>query len=248
MGVLDSILHGRQARPRRTVIYSIHGWGKSTWASNWPSPLFLPTEDGNADIDCDSLPLFTDHQSIYDAIMELGHDQLESPYQTYVIDSADWLDSLCNKAVCQEKSIAAVGEIGYGKGYELAEAKFKQILSACDGLRAQNKHVIFTAHCEIKRFDAPEGESYDRYLPKLGKKTSALLQEWADEVLFGQYRVYSRKTDKDLGPERIVATGTGERIIKTCERPGWQAKNRLNLPEEMSVDFNEYAQYLPPIS
>lgn len=246
MGVLDSVMHGRQPRPRRTVYYSVHGWGKSTLASKWPKPLFLPTEDGNADIDCDSLPLFTDYMQLLGAVMELGHDQLDVGYKTIIVDSADWLEQLIWRSICQEKSISAISELGYGKGYDLAEKRFMDFLKACDGLRNRGMHVIFTAHAEIKRFDSPEGDSYDRYLPKLHKRTSALVQEWADEVLFGMYKVYTRKTDKDVGPERIVASGAGERVLKTCERPGWQAKNRLGLPEEMSVDFAEYASYLPP--
>ncbi|MCC9603536.1 ATP-binding protein [Stieleria sp. JC731] len=247
MGLLDSIIPGRVARPRRTVIYSIHGWGKSTWSSQWYRPIFLPTEDGNADIDCPSFPLFTDYNTIMQAVMELGHDQSSHGFGTAIIDSADWLEQLNWNDVCNKKGISSIADAGFNKGYDLAERQFMRFLKACNGLRDRGMHVIFTAHCDIKRFDSPEGESYDRYLPKLHKRTSALLQEWADEVLFGQYKVYTRKSEESFGRDRTVATGSGERVIKTVERPGWQAKNRLGLPEEMTADFKEYMQYLPPL-
>ena len=44
--------------------------------------------------------------------------------------------------------------------------------------------VILVGHAEIKRFDSPETEPYDRYQPKLHAPASALIQERMDAVLF----------------------------------------------------------------
>ena len=44
--------------------------------------------------------------------------------------------------------------------------------------------IIIIAHCEIKNFQDPTSESYDRYQIKVHKSAAALVEEWADCVLF----------------------------------------------------------------
>lgn len=250
MSVLSSVQTGRQPRPRRTVLYGTHGVGKTTWAAKWPRPLLLPTEDGHADIDVDSIPLITQAMSVHGAAMELGSPGTPHEYKTLILDSADWLEQLIWKDVVLEAnkpSVKCIDDIGYGKGHVAAAEKFRQVLAAFDGCRDAGMHVVVIAHCEIKRFESPEGDSYDRYMPKLHRQSAAILQEWADEVLFATYKTFTRKTDEGFGRERAVGVGTGERIMKTCERPGFLAKNRLGLPEELPLDFESYKAYLPPL-
>jgi hypothetical protein len=53
-----------------------------------------------------------------------------------------------------------------------------------DGLTAlrdeRGMGVVIAAHSEIKRFDSPDTEPYDRYQPKLHKGASAIVQEAMD--------------------------------------------------------------------
>jgi hypothetical protein len=70
------------------------------------------------------------------------------------------------------------------------------------------------------------------------------VQEWCDEVLFATFRVYTKQTDEGFDRKRTQGIGTGERIIRTVERPAHVAKNRLNLPEEMPLDWDVYAKQL----
>ena len=105
--------------------------------------------------------------------------------------------------------------------------------------------VVLIAHAKIERFENPETETYDRYVPRLHKLASQVVQEWCDEVLFATYKVYTKVTDEGFNRKKAKGCGTGERIIRTAERPAHVAKNRLNLPDELSLDWNSYAQYLP---
>ena len=74
------------------------------------------------------------------------------------------------------------------------------------------------------------------------KLASALIQEWCDEVLFAGYRVHTKETDEGFGRKGTKGVGTGERILRTCERPAHVAKSRLNLPSELPLDWQEYAE------
>ena len=43
---------------------------------------------------------------------------------------------------------------------------------------------------------------------------------------------------------RASGIGTGDRILRTTERPAHMAKNRMSLPEELPLDFRVYAEHL----
>ena len=65
--MLDTILTGKQTKPRRTMVYGIHGVGKSTFASQAPRPIFIQTEEGLNGIDT--------QKSMCESPIALAHDR-----------------------------------------------------------------------------------------------------------------------------------------------------------------------------
>lgn len=241
--MLERIQKGKQQRPRRTVLYGVHGIGKSTWASKWPKPIFIPTEDGIGDLDVESFPLAKTLQQAWEPVMWLGAEGAEHNYKTVVVDSADWLELLIHDMI-EQKYGKPIAKIGYQEGYAEAADKFRAYLDALDCCRNRGMHCVVLAHCESVKHESPEGDSYNRWAPKLHKKTAPLLQEWADEVLFACYETFTANKDEGFNRKRTVAMGEGKRFLWTTERPSHNAKNRLGLPEQLPFDFDEYAQYL----
>lgn len=242
MSRLATIKKGKQKRPRRTVVYGTHGIGKTTWASHWPDPVFIPTEDGCGDLDVSSFPLCESLEDAWGAIIELGGNEPHE-FKTAVVDSADWLEQLIWRAVCDKHDKKAITEFDFGKGYGFATEIFGKVLGALNCCRNAGMHVVVLAHCEVRKFTEPGLESYDRYMPKLHKDVSAMLQEWADEVLFAGYKRFVRKEDLGFNKQRGIAVGD-ERVLFTTESPGHLAKNRLGLPPEMALDFSQYQTFL----
>lgn len=242
MSRLSTVTKGKQRRPRRTVVYGTHGIGKTTWASCWPEAVFVPTEDGCGDLDVSAFPLCETLEDAWGAIIELGGKEPHD-FKTVVIDTADWLEQLIWKAVCEKHSKKAITEFDFGKGYGFATEILGKVLRALDCCRNTGMHVVILAHCDIRKFTEPGLESYDRYTPKLHKDAAAMLQEWADEVLFCGYKRFVRKEDLGFQRSRGIAVGD-ERVLFTRETPGHLAKNRLGLPPEMSLDFAEYEKFL----
>jgi hypothetical protein len=241
------IRSGKKLGPRRVLLYGTAAIGKSTWAAQWPAPIFLNLEDGLDDIDCASTPWLTSFHEVVEAVGWLLSN--ENPFQTVVIDSADWLESLIFKQVAQDAGKETVEQIGYGKGYQTAADKLDYLIRGLDQLRIkQNKHIVFLAHEQITKFAAPGGDSYDRYSPAIHKEMSAVLVEWCQEVLFASYKVYTKTEDQGFNKVRKVAIGGQERFIRTTENAAIVAKNRLNLPEEIPMSFAEFAKYLPSLS
>lgn len=241
---LASIRSGKKRSPRRILIYGTHGIGKSTFGAMADSPIFIPTEDGLDDIDCKSFPVCRQYSDILSAIGTLyagGH-----PYRTVVIDSADWLERLIWGDVCRARNVGSIEDIGFAKGYTFSLTQWQEILDGLNALREKGMTIILVAHAKIEKFENPETESYDRYSPRLHKLASHLLQEWCDEVLFANYKVFTTSSDEGFGKTRVKATSVADRVLRTCERPAHVAKNRLGLPEEIPLDWREYAKYLDP--
>ena len=46
-----NIIEGKEKRPLKIVIYGPEGIGKSTFASQFPDPLFIDTEGGTSNLD-----------------------------------------------------------------------------------------------------------------------------------------------------------------------------------------------------
>jgi hypothetical protein len=243
MKLLEQVTSGRSPAPRRLMIYGVGGIGKSTFASCAPNAIFVPTEDGLAEVACDKFPLATTFGQVMEALGELyteGH-----PYRTVVVDSLDWLERLIWAEVCRKRDVESVEDIPYGKGYVFALNEWRQFLEGLTALRNdRGMMIVLIAHARIERFDDPEAESYDRYVPRLHRLASQIVQEWADEIMFACFRVLTRQTGEGFDRKRTRGIGTGERVLRTVERPSHLAKNRLSLPEELPLDWGAYAQYL----
>ena len=97
-------------------------------------------------------------------------------------------------------------------------------------------HVLLIGHAQIKSFQDPElPTAYDRYQLKINDKAAALVREAADAVLFARFETELVKTN---GKTR--ARGEGNRIMYTESRPGWDAKNRFNLPFVLPLDWKVF--------
>lgn len=242
MSSLARIQHGRQPMPPRLVLYGTSGVGKSTFASQAPAPVFVPTEDGLSEIDCDRFPLATTFDEVLAALSELHSGKHE--YQTVALDSLDWLERLIFDALCQQHNVTSIERVdgGYAKGYTHALTYWRRILEALNRLRVDRGMVVICiAHSKVEKFEDPESSAYDRYTPRLHKHAAALICEWADAVFFATRKIYVQTEDAGFNRKRGVAfplgKNGGERVIRTIGGPSCVAKNRYSLPEELSLSW-----------
>jgi hypothetical protein len=242
MSLLAQILRGKQRVPRRTLLYGTHGVGKSTFGAQSERPIFIQTEEGLGEIDCEKFPLAASYLDVMKSIEALYSE--DHDYHTVVVDSLDWLERLVWAEICQQRTVQNIEDIGYGKGYVFALTPWREFLAGLDALRQhRNMGVVLIAHAKIERFENPETDSYDRYSPRLHKLASHVIQEWCDEVFFATYKVYTKQADEGFNRKKAKGVGTGERVMYTTERPSHIAKNRLTLPDELPLDWATYTTY-----
>lgn len=229
------IVRGIQKSPARVVLHGVEGIGKSTLASKFPAPVILDTEDGTGQIDCARV-ICHDWKTLEGALIELGSDA--QGFKTVVIDSADWAEKHCIEAVKRKANKASIEDFGFGKGYTLVAEQFTKLLTAADHLIGRGMHVVFVAHTKIQRTSPPDQtDGYDRYELKLTKQTSPLLREWADALLFVNYR----QTLIEGSDGRMKARGGKERVMFTERCAAWDAKNRYGLAAELPMTIEALA-------
>ena len=230
-----SITSGRVNRPQKIVIYGAEGIGKTTLAAQTPDPVFIDTEGGTAHLDLRRTQKPRDWEELIGLVREIaGSPEL---CRTLVIDTADWAEAMCVEAVCRKYNQDGIESFGYGKGYSYLAEEFSRLLTACDEVIRSGKHVVITAHAKMRKQELPDEQgAFDRWELKLSKQTAPLLKEWADALLFLNYRTLVIATDANTRK----AQG-GKRVIYTSHHPCWDAKNRHNLPEELDLCYGSIA-------
>lgn len=240
---LQSLRKTGTARPPRVVVYGTHGIGKSTFAAQAPNPVFIQTEEGLDAVNATAFPVSQSFGDMMEAIGSLASE--DHDFATVVLDSADWAEQLIHKQVAQDNNVATIDAIGYGRGYKAAADYWKQLLEGLDYLRnAHDMQVILLAHTQVKRFDDPLADPYDRYQLDLHHGSASLISEWCDILMFANQQYTTVKSDVGFNQKVTRAVGTGNRVLYTQERPGWQAKSRWPLPDMIPLDYPKFADAL----
>lgn len=234
---LQAVTRGVRRRPFRELIHGVDKVGKTTWAAGAPSPIFLCAEDGSDNLDVARFPTPESFEDCRDAVRTLTDDP--GGYETLVIDSADWMESLVYRAVCEEAKVKSIEDVGggYGKGYVAAVDKWRAFLADLERLQTtRGTHIILIVHSHIKPFKNPEGEPFDRYTLKMYDKSAALLREWCQGVYFANYETFA-VTEKS---KRVRGVSTGARLLYTQRTAAYDAGNRYNLPESIPLDWASF--------
>jgi hypothetical protein len=241
---LSQLTRANTPKPPRILFHGVAGVGKTTLAAGANQPVFIQTEDGLGLLPVPHFPLATSFEAVLEALIALYTE--DHDFKTVVVDSVDWLEPLVWAKVCRDNGWNSIEDAGFGKGYVLALSLWRQYLDGLNALRDdRGMTVIQIAHTDIKRFDSPEHDPYDRYVIKLHARAAALLQEHSDLVLFANYRISTVKADVGFNKKVNRALGSGERVLYTAERPAFLAKNRYGLPETLPLDWQAFAQAMP---
>lgn len=232
---------GKQNKPIKAVIYGPEGIGKSTFASKFPAPLFIDTEGSTSRMDVARTETPSSLAMLMSMLEELSRDN--HGYKTLVLDTADWAERLCVKAVCDKQGKTGIEDFGYGKGYTYVYEEMGRVLNVLTTIWEHGMNVVITAHAAIRKFEQPdEMGAYDRWELKLINSPKcnvcAMVKEWADMVLFANYKTYAVSVDKD--GKKFKAQG-GERVMYTTHSPCWDAKNRFDLAPELPFDYAQIA-------
>jgi hypothetical protein len=232
-------------RPPRIVIYGTSGIGKSTFAASAPNPIFIPTEDGAAALAVPTFPLIrqwknNDGTALTDAFAFLATG--EHQFQTAVLDSADWAENILKEQVARDYGLDAFDtnakQLAYGRGGRAVEEYWRKVCDSFTYLRdKRGMGAIIVAHSQVKRFDDPTTEAYDRYILDLQKDSAAVLTEWADIVLFANTQTSVIEEKVGIGGVKKRGVGPAERFMWSQETPAFKAKCRWPIPAKLPLSY-----------
>mgnify|MGYP000131569101 CR=1 FL=1 len=239
-----AITSGTIAAPVKTVLYGPEGIGKSTFAAQFPAPVFIDTEGGTKRLNVARLPAPTSWAMLLDEVAEVSRGNV--PCGTLVIDTADWAERLCIDAVCARAKVKGIEDFGYGKGYTYAKEEFGKLLDALEEVLNTGHNVVVLAHAAITKFEQPDAVgNYDRWSMKnqqTGSPSAAGMVRHAAVCQLPKTVVGKRPA---VTPNAKNKASGGRRVLYTSHHPCWDAKNRFGLPEELPFEYASIAACIP---
>lgn len=234
------IIRGKIPGAKKVVVYGPEGIGKSTFAAQFPDPVFIDTEGSTKDMDVARTLDPTSWTMLMDQVEYVRiHPEI---CRTLVVDTIDWAEQMCVEHVCAKYQKRGIEDFGYGSGYVYTKEEFGRFLNKLTEVVNAGINVVLTAHAQMRKFEQPdEMGSYDRWELKLGKKTTSqtapLVKEWGDLLLFANYKTMVINVDGQGAQKGKNKAQGGKRVMYTSHHPCWDAKNRYGLPEEMPFDY-----------
>lgn len=236
------ISQGPMLSATKLVLYAVEGIGKSTFASQFPNPLFIDTEGSTNTMNVRRLPAPNSWQMLLQEVQYVR--DTSGLCATLVIDTIDWAERLCIDEVCKTHQKNGIEDFGYGAGYTYVYEAFGKLLNLLSDVVENQINVVLVAHSMIRKFEQPdEAAPYDRYQLKLidtpKKSVANMVKEWADAVIFANYKTVVEKTDSGKAKAR-----GNKRVMYAQHNACWDAKNRWGLAAELPFDYNEIAPYI----
>lgn len=253
---LGLIKKGRLRTPLRYFFHGNSGTGKTTLAASAPKPVFADIEGGSGTLDLDRY-MFRDEVGghvprSYGDVLAAVEDLTVNPhdFQTLVLDTADELEKLLWKHICERESqpsarnkegeLTSIEHFGYGRGYTMAVDEWRTLAARLDRLRLQRgMAIVINSHSIVRTFKSPTGPDYDRFSPALNDKASGFLRGWCDVVGFLVHEETSGKAPGEGRFARNKGFSTGRHLIKLSHNAAWDAKSRLTLPDEIEMDVSD---------
>lgn len=237
---LKSIRPTKRNAPWRFLLHADHKIGKSTFGAAAEKPIFIPTEDGLDAIETDAFDLCQSWEDVLACIGTLYSE--DHGYLTVVLDSGDWAEKLACKAICDREQVDSIEGIGYGKGYVYTADLFLDMLAGLNALRLiKNMNIIIIAHSEVKRFDDPLADSYDRYQIKMHKMIGKMCKEWADIIGFAQIDSVTTEESVGFDSKKVRAIDTGRRVLRLHPSAAYDAGSRYSLPATLPLEYAAFA-------
>lgn len=233
------------ARPNAVLFYGPPGAGKTSFAAAIPGVVFLMDgkEQGLLTLKANhqipesvpNLPPIWSFDELLDAVEWLRTG--EHSFRAAALDTLGGFERFAHQKVCDAKyhgEWSAKGPQGegfesFGKGAKVAVADWLMLLTSLDRLRDERKmSVVLLAHARAGNFKNPMGPDYQLWTPDCDNATWGVTHKWCDLVIFANHvSMVDEKKKKE--------SGVGERVMYTTRQPGFEAKNRHGLPEEIGM-------------
>lgn len=214
---------------KKILIYGCNDTGKTYQSCHLPSPFLIMTESGGSAVNCpkeDCTEKWSKFKDICEDLVKNAKEyQSKEMLQTVIIDTAENLVKLSERATCNEFGVRDLSEItGKQNGYNICRNDFQMQINK---LTAKGYTVVFISHEEkVEMTDEVSGETYDFYQPKgtsNEKSSMRMLRDLCD------YCIYLRPNGIDKETyETILSTGICKRTRNVFARSRFAIQTLIN--------------------
>ena len=175
---------------KKLVLFGCNDTGKTYNACHLPAPFLIMTESGGSAVNCpkeDCTEKWSKFKEIVDDLVKNASEyQSKNMLQTVIVDTAENLVKLSEKAVCNEFGVRDLSEItGKQNGYNLCRNDFQLQINR---LTSKGYTVVFICHEEtVEMTDEITGETYKFYQPKgtsNEKSSMRMLRDLCDYCIY----------------------------------------------------------------
>jgi hypothetical protein len=241
----------------RILLYGSPGTGKTTFATQFPEPLFLDLERG--------IPPHAPKVTTYtpDGVTDKpNHDPRnikyfqvidflnwvigsDHTYETFVIDSLDRLEEIITDQALAENGWKYVNEPGFGKGQDAVFRGFREVFNLLEKINQRGMTTIMIAHAGSVKIEHPVYPPYDKLSLLVMKKVAAWFIENSDVIGYCNMKTFVSSEKLDRNTTRNKAMSSGERILTTGPSATLETKNRRydKLPAEIPLSYKSFIQY-----
>ena len=212
-----------------TCLYGEKKAGKSTFAAQFPKPVFLDCEGGLRTVEApdgnipDHVPI-NSWEGFTEAVSSLEEDT--GGYETVVVDGLNELWSYLEAHILKKYNAKHNndGELGYGNGKKIMQREFRYWFQR---LRNLDITIVMCAHQAVEEFEH-NGVNLSRHIPYVDDTKEGLA--WRNIKPAVSMVLYVSKES------------TKEGVVHQLRCQGnqfYEAGNPFNLPELIQFDYNQ---------
>jgi hypothetical protein len=239
MSLKEKLKTGGGPSGTRLVIYADTKAGKTTTASQAPSPIFVGTDDGFRRLTVQGLDAPETWPDFLAQIEEVVEEGPEAGFQTLVIDTLNGVADLCAQYICDQHfsglwADSKKGFLAWGghQGWTAVSEEMKKIFPLIDKLVDQGWWIVVLCHQKVEKVADPIEGDFDRYGPAVHRAVWARFAAWADAILRISF-------DAGIDPETGNVICDGTRILKCAATSAEVAGTRAGyeLPATMPLSW-----------
>ena len=167
-----------------TFIYGAPKTGKTTLATQMNNCLLIATERGYNALPGVIAQDVTSWSEIRQVYRELKKDEVKKTFDAIIIDTVDIAAEMCQKYICNQNDIEALGELPYGQGWTKFKNEFNEVFR---GLTQLGYAVFFIGH-QKETMTTVNGEDKMYVRSAMSNSTRSVITGMADIIGYAHQR------------------------------------------------------------
>ena len=171
----------RDLKGYTVLLYGQPKTGKTTTAAKFPKALLLAFETGYLAIPGVMAQPINKWSEFKQVLKQLKEEQAHEVFSNVIVDTADIAYDLCEKYICNQNGVSAIGDMPFGKGYAAAKKEFDEALRS---IPQMGYGLVMISHAQDKTFKDEEGNEYQQIVPTLANQPRLVVDRMSDIILY----------------------------------------------------------------